>query len=80
MFLESIIFHYNSYSVKDMTFCVGIMFRALLEKEELHKTLLKVEYIEKLSNYIMDATFDVASDAIDSLTVSYLPLIGNIYT
>ena len=62
-----------------MTFCVGIMLRALLEKEELHKTLLKIEYIEKLSNYIMDATFDVASDAIDSLTVNYLSLIGNTY-
>ncbi len=32
-------------------------------------TLLKVEHIVKLVSLITDATFDVASDAIDTFTV-----------
>ena len=52
-----------------MTFCAGALLRALLENEELHKSLLNIEHIRKLVGLITDATFDVASDAIDSFTV-----------
>ena len=61
-----------SYSVKDMTFCSGILFRSLLEKEELHKQLLNVEVIKRLVILTITATFDVASDAIDSFIVIYI--------
>ncbi len=61
----------NSYEVKGMTFYAGMLLRALLEKEELHKILLNLEYINKLVVLITDATFDVASDAIDSFTVRF---------
>lgn len=52
-----------------MTFCAGVMLRALVEEEKLHRALLSVECVERLAGLITDATFDVSSDAIDSFIV-----------
>jgi len=66
--------YFFSYTVKDMTFCSGALLRAFLDNPELHKALLNIDYIGKLVTLITNATFDVASDAIDTFTVFWLLL------
>ena len=35
----------------------------------MHRTLLDVAHLKKLVGFIVDSTFDVASDAVESFTV-----------
>lgn len=65
-YLELVI---KKYALKEFTFCSGVLLRAFLGSEKLHKILLDIALLTKLAGFITDATFDVASDTIESFTV-----------